>query len=342
MVFSLVRLFRGKTPKIKDDKGEVIPTSIASLEEITLGGIKQWILIRSHSVENPLLLFLHGGPGSAEMGFAHKYERKLEEHFLFVNWDQRGAGKSFSRKIPKESMNIEQFVSEAHELVLFLMDRFKKKKIVLVGHSWGSALGVLLVQRYPELFSAFVSIGQLTNLIDNEKVSLQFTLDEAKKRGNKKAVKQLLKLQPPYYNEIQQLNRQRKWMAKFGGAVHNQTSMWPIIKEMLKAPEYTLRDSLGYFQGTVFTIKSLWVEIIEKIDLVKDARKFSVPVYFIVGRYDYNTPFELAEQYFKKIHAPKKEFIWFEKSAHSPNFEEPEKFDEVMIEKVLKEVKLAN
>ncbi|MBY8993507.1 MAG: alpha/beta hydrolase, partial [Candidatus Heimdallarchaeota archaeon] len=94
--------------------------------------------------------------------------------------------------------------------------------------------------------------------------------------------------------------------------------------------------------GTVFTIKSLWVEIIEKIDLVKDARKFSVPVYFIVGRYDYNTPFELAEQYFKKIQAPKKEFIWFEKSAHSPNFEEPEKFDEVMIEKVLKEVKLAN
>ena len=135
MVFSLVRLLRGKTPKIKDDKGKVIPTSIASLERVTLGGVKQWVLIRSHNVDNPILLFLHGGPGSAEMGFAHKYERKLEEDFIFVNWDQRGAGKSFSKRIPKENMNIEQFVSDAHKLILDLMKRFKKEKIILAGHS---------------------------------------------------------------------------------------------------------------------------------------------------------------------------------------------------------------
>ena len=214
MVFSLVRLFRGKTPKIKDDKGNVIQTSVASLEQIELDGVKQWILIRSHNVDNPLLLFLHGGPGSAEMGFAHKYERKLEEHFIFVNWDQRGAGKSFSKRIPKESMNIEQFVSDAHELTLDLMKRFKKEKIILAGHSWGSVLGVLLVQRYPELFSAYVGISQVTNLTDNEKVSYQYTLYEAKKRLNKKAEKELLKLQPPYFSDIRQLNKQRKWLNK--------------------------------------------------------------------------------------------------------------------------------
>lgn len=338
MVFSLVRLFRGKTPKIKDEKGEVIPTSIASLEQITLGGLKQWILIRSHNVDNPLLLFLHGGPGSAEMCFSHKFERKLEEHYLFVNWDQRGAGKSFSKKIPKESMNIEQFISDAHELILHLMKRFKKEKIVLVGHSWGSMLSVLLLQRYPELFSAYVGIGQATNVTDNEKISHQFTLQEAKKRGNKKAVKQLLELQPPYFSDFKQLNTQRKWLNKFGGALYNQTSIWPLIKFLFRAPEYTIRDCFKFLQGTVFSLKSLWELIIQEIDLTKDALKFSVPVYFILGKYDYNTPFELVEEYFKKIQAPKKELIWFEKSAHSPNFEEPEKFDEVMIEKVLKEI----
>jgi pimeloyl-ACP methyl ester carboxylesterase len=335
----MVRLFRGKTPKIKDEKGEVIPNSIASLEQITLGEIKQWILIRSHNVDNPLLLFLHGGPGSAEMFFSHKFERKLEEHFLFVNWDQRGAGKSFSKKIPKESMNIEQFISDAHELIQHLMKRFKKEKIVLVGHSWGSMLSVLLLQRYPELFSAYVGVGQATNLTDNEKISHQFTLQEAKKRGNKKAVKQLSELQPPYFSDFKQLNTQRKWLNKFGGALYNQTSLWPLIKYLFRAPEYTLRDCIKFLQGTVFTLNSLWELIIQEIDLTKNALKFSVPVYFILGRYDYNTPFELAEEYFKKIQAPKKELIWFEKSAHSPNFEEPEKFDEVMIEKVLKEVK---
>lgn len=335
----MVRLFRGKTPEIKDDEGKVIPTSIASLEQITLGGYKQWILIRTHNVKNPLLLFLHGGPGSTEMGFAHKYEKKLEEHFIFVNWDQRGSGKSFSRKIPKDSMNIEQFVSDAHELVLHLMKRFKKDKIVLVGHSWGSMLGVLLVQRYPELFSAYVGIGQATNLTENEKVSYQFTLDEARKRGNKKAERQLLKLQPPYFDDIMQLNKQRKWMNKFGGALYNQTSIWPLLKVMFGAPEFTIRDILKFLQGTVFSNKSMWSEIIEKTDLPKDACKFSIPVYFIMGKYDYNTPYVLAEAYFKKIQAPKKEFICFEKSAHSPNYEEPEKFDEVMVEKVLKEVK---
>lgn len=334
----MVRLFKGRTPKIRNTEGKEIETSIASLEPIILGGYKQWILIRSHNVKNPLLLYLHGGPGSTEMGFAHKYEKKLEEHFIFVNWDQRGAGKSFSRKIPKESMNIEQFVSDAHELILHLMDRFKKEKIVLVGHSWGSTLGVLLVQRYPELFSAYVGIGQATNLIDNEKVSYQFTLDEAKKRGNKRAVRQLLKLKPPYFSKIMQLNKQRKWMNKFGGALYNQTTIWPLLKEMLKAPELTIRDSIRFLQGAYFSNKSMWEEIIEKIDLSKDACKFPIPVYFIMGKYDYNTPFELAEAYFKKIQAPKKEFVCFEKSAHSPNYEEPEKFDEVMIEKVLKEV----
>lgn len=339
VVFSMVRLFRGKTPKIKDDKGNVIPTSIASLERVTLGGVKQWLLIRSHNVDNPILLFLHGGPGSSEMGFAHKFERNLEKHFLIVNWDQRGTGKSFSRRIPKESMTIEQFVADAHELILNLRERFRKEKVILVGHSWGTVLGVLLAQKYPELIAAYVGIGQVVNITENERISHQFTLQQAKLENNKKAIRQLMKVEPPYTNNLRQLNIQRKWLGKYGGVLYGQKSMWPLLKIMFQAPEYTVRDVIKFLMGTMFSIISLFEKIVNEIDFLKTATKLAVPVYIISGKYDYNTPFELAEKYYQKLQAPKKEFIWFEKSAHSPNYEETEKFDEVMIEKVLKEMK---
>lgn len=333
----MVRLFKDKTPEIIDSNGKMVSTSIASLKQITLGGIKQWILIRSHNVENPLLLYLHGGPGSPEMGFAHKFDRKLERYFTIVNWDQRGGGKSFSRKIPKESMTVDQFFSDAHELIQYLLKRFNKEKIVLVGHSWGSYLGILLVQKFPELFSAYVGIGQVIKIKENERLSHQYTLDEAKKRGNKKAIKQLTKLEPPYYNNLKQLNIQRKWLNYFGGALHNQTSIWSLIKIMLRAPEYTIRDIFKFLRGSMFTLQLIWTEYIDRPDVVTIASKLQVPIYLLAGRYDYNTPFVLVEEFYKKLQAPKKELLWFEHSAHFPNFEEREKYDEIMIEKVLKE-----
>ena len=171
MVF-FFSLFYTKTPKIKDSYGNIKQDSITSLEKITLGGIKQTILIRGHDTKSPILLFLHGGPGFPEMDIAYKFQRKLEEHFIVVNWDQRGAGKSFSKKIPRESMTIEQFISDAHELIRFLRERFDKEKIYLVGHSWGTTLGLLLTQRYPELFFAYVGIGQVVNALESEQISL--------------------------------------------------------------------------------------------------------------------------------------------------------------------------
>jgi len=338
VVFSMVRLFRGKTRKIKDDKGNVIPTSIASLERVTLGGVKQWVLIRSHNVDNPILLILHGGPGQSEMVFAHKFEQNLEKHFLVVNWDQRGTGKSFSIRIPKESMTIEQFVADAHELILNLRERFRKEKVILVGHSWGAILGVLLAQKFPELISAYVGIGQAVNVTENERISHQFTLQQAKLENNKKAIRQLMKVEPPYTNNLRQLNIQRRWLGKYGGALYGQKSLRPLIKIMFQAPEYTIRDVIKLGMGGMFTLTSLWEKIVNEIDFLKTATKLAVPVYIISGKYDYNTPFELAEKYYQKLQAPKKEFIWFEKSAHSPNYEEAEKFDKVMIEKVLREV----
>ena len=332
-----LKMFYSKTPKIKDESGEVKPNSVTSLEKVLIGGIDQSVLIRGHDKGNPILLFLHGGPGSIEAPFAYKFQRDLEEHFIIVNWDQRGAGKSYSKKIPKESMTIEQFILDAHELIQLLLNRFNQKKLFLVGHSWGSILGTLVVSRYPELIQAYVGIGQVVNILENEKVSYQYTIDQAKERGNKKALKQLKKLEPypeKNTNDIKALRKQRKWLTKFGGVMHNGTSWWPYIKIALASPEYSLKDMIKVIGGLKFSIETMWAQMFE-IDFPKQIPELKVPVYVCMGRFDYNTPFELAEKYFNQLQAPKKKFIWFENSAHMLNTEEVEKFHEFLIKEVL-------
>ncbi len=319
----------GKTPKIDS------PHGIATLEKVSVGGADQWILIRGRNASSPVLLFLHGGPGSPEMPIMPQVGAALEDHFVVVHWDQRGAGKSYTRKVPEGSMNVGQFVSDAHELIEMLRKRFGVEKIYLVGHSWGSILGVLLVQKHPELFYAYVGIGQCVDLDRNESISYQFVLDEALKRDNKRAIRQLEKIGPPPYEEHKELTIQRRWLQKFGGAFVEIT--YPDLAWMaLKSKEYGPRDYVKFLQGGWFSTKIMWDEIL-KINFLEQAPRLEAPVYFFEGRHDYNTPWELVQEYYDALDAPRgKHLVWFENSAHSPNLEEPERFVEEMA-KVLKE-----
>jgi len=319
-----------KTPPIQTPQG------IASLEAVKLGGVKQWILIRGQDASNPVLLFLHGGPGSPEMPFEHYFGPRLEEHFVVVHWDQRGAGKSLHPGIPKDSMTIGQFVSDARELVELLRKRFGAEKIYLMGHSWGTIIGTSLVQRHPELFYAYIGIGQCVDLPRNESVSYQFVLAEAKQRDHQKALRQLEKIGPPPYDNLRKLGTQRKWLTRFGGGVTHEGKFGPLVKIALQAPEYTPADFAKYLYGNYFGPKNTEAEVM-KVNFLEQAPRLLVPVYFFAGRYDYNTPWELVQEYYTKLDAPQgKHLVWFENSAHSPNLEEPEKFADEMV-KVLEE-----
>lgn len=221
-----IGLLGTRTKKIKNPDGTIASESITSLEKVMLGNLNQYILIRGKNKNNPVLLFLHGGPGSAQIGFAPRYQHSLEDDFVVVNWDQRGAGKSYSENIPKDTMTLEHFISDANELVDYLCHRFGRSKIFLVGHSWGSVLGSMLVYCYPEKFEAYIGIGQVVNMNDNERLSYQYVLKEAKKSNNKRAVKSLEGIgEPPYKNEIKDLMTQRKWLGKFKGAVYEKNSL---------------------------------------------------------------------------------------------------------------------
>ena len=166
------------------------PNGIASLEKVRLGGVDQWIQIRSHDRSKPIVLFLHSGPGFPELPFSH-LNAALEKEFVIVQWDQRGAGKSYSSSVPESSMTIEQFIADTHELVQLLLQRFGRTKLILVAHSWGSIVGALTVARHSELFEAYVGISQAVNPPESERMTYRFALETAVKQGNEKAAAEI-------------------------------------------------------------------------------------------------------------------------------------------------------
>lgn len=317
----------GTTPPFTDEKGVVIPNSVASLEKIKLGGFEQSVLIRGQDKSKPIVLFLHGGPGMPMMYLAHSFQKNLENHFVLVHWDRRGAGKSYSENIPLETMTVSQMISDAKELIEILQKRFGQEKVYLVGHSWGTYLGMLLIQRYPQLFHAYIGIGQLAYLgKENAEIQDRFIRQKAVETGQKEAIEQL---------EKQGASVRENWLFQFGGEIYNATSFEPLVKAGMQSPEYTPEDIPKIAAGSRFSAENMKYDVIQgnPIDRII---KFKIPVYFFNGRHDYTTPFELSEKYFKKLKAPKKQLIWFENSAHFAFFEQPQQFTEEM-KKLVKE-----
>ena len=313
--------------------------SISIVEKINLGGIEQTVMIHGSHAYNPLLLIVHGGPGFPESYLFRTYNRILEKDFLVVYWDQRGAGLSYSPNIPPESMTLYQIVEDAHELVTILKDRYHKNKIYLMGHSWGSAVGLTLIKKYPNDFYKYVGIGQVVDMAQNEKLSYQYTLDAAIKDNNKEAITELQKIKSNYKkdipNDINALHIQRKWLDYYGGATYGERNADKIFRG-ITAEEYALYDKNKSEESQNFSMKYLWSEVM-KINFLKTATELKVPVYFFTGKHDYNAVCKLVEEYYKVLKAPYKEIVWFENSAHFIPFEEPEKFNKLIIEKLLQQ-----
>lgn len=329
------------TAAIRDAAGKPVPESIAVLEKLTIGGTKQSVLIRGRSSTNPVLLFLHGGPGTSELGILRVHNLPaLESHFTVVVWDQRGAGKSYAALVPESRMTIEQFISDTRELSVLLCERFQQPKIYLARHSWGSVLGALTVQRYPELYCAFVGIGQAVNMREGERISYQWTLAQAERAQDAKSVARLKQIgAPPYLGELRpKLTTQRRILAKYGGEVHGNPrgGMTTLLSCLLKTSEYSWQDRINVFRGVFAGMRCMWPQILS-IDLTQQVPELRVPVYFLEGRHDYEAPATLAESYFQRLRAPQKALVWFEDSAHFVNSEQADAFNRFFIERLLPE-----
>lgn len=240
-------------------------------------------------------------------------------------------------------MTIDRMVQDAGEVIQFLLEKFDKPKLFIVGHSWGSMLGILTVQQYPEYIYAYVGSGQDICPARGEKISYAFTLQKAEEKGDAQAIKELKQISSSFEylnitdnpNWYEDLMTERKWLVKFGGeAVYRDSINSIYVIPALLPSEYTLVDFVHFGQGSQFSLKALWPQVMEE-NLLESARTLEVPVFFFQGRYDYNTPSEIVREYYDKLEAPSKELIWFENSGHHAMYEEPELFDRLLIEKLL-------
>jgi pimeloyl-ACP methyl ester carboxylesterase len=325
------------TAPIVDEHGHVLTGSVATLEQISLGGVSQWILIRGNNVEKPLLLKLHGGPGQAEMATV-RFNRLLEKDFIVVEWDQRGAGKSAQAIDPERAMNIAQLVEDTHDLTELLLKRFHQKNLILVGSSWGSVIGIETVKKYPRLYHAFVSTGQIANFTEGMNVGYRFLMAEAKARNDMKALDELTRIgPPPYLGDEGEAKREvyGKWLEAYGGLWHS-AEKFDRVGWMTSSVEYAWPEKLHYTSAAKKSFNLLLPQL-AVVDLNSTAPKVEVPIYFAVGRYDHMAPFEVSQAYFSMLAAPKKEWVWFEGSAHFPQWEEMEKFHDLLVNKVVPE-----
>jgi pimeloyl-ACP methyl ester carboxylesterase len=300
------------------------PSPIAETIRLDLGGFSQWVMVRGASVENPVLIILHGGPGMPETALLRHFNAPLENIFTVVYWEQRGAGYSFDKSIPPTSMTIDRFVADLDALVDAMCRRFGKDKVVLLGHSWGSALGTLYAARHPQKVAAYVGVGQIGNLQASEEASYAFVLAEARRRDNGKALAALTALGPPPYDQ-QRLIVQRRWLSRFAGTFGTlplHKALWILLTTRGPSP-------FKVFGGMMFSLRTMWSEL-SKLNLEVAAPELRMPVWFFLGRNDHQVDATVAAVYFDKLIAPSKKLVWFEHSGHFVPFEEPEAFNRAM------------
>lgn len=323
------------TPPITNAQGQTVPGSIATLEKVPLGDSEQWVSMRGRDANNPVLLFLAGGPGGSQLTTARHELAGLEEHFVVVNWEQPGAGKSF-HAVERSTLTPERYVTDGLALVRHLQARFGVDKIYVLGESWGSALGVMMVQREPELFHAFIGTAQMVAFLETDLICYDFAIDWAEQQGNSEKAAQLREQgPPPYYGDgvaWKQVNYLRDTYAYMNGNPAINTDF--NTPRDLGSPEYGLLDIVNWARGPLDTLGIVYQQLWE-VDFRNDAPQLAVPVYFLLGRHDVNAPSALVEEYYDLLDAPHKEIVWFERSGHSPWVSESEKFVGVMVDAVL-------
>jgi len=308
------------TPAISDDPKSP-GAAIASLEQVDLGSSKQWILVRGKNVHAPIILFLHGGPGMPMMFLAHVFQAPLESHFLTVQWDRRGAGKSYSLNTDVSKMRLSQEIADTVSLIEKLRNRFGARKVILVGHSYGTTLGVLVAARRPDLIQAYVGVGQEACDHKTQKTLQDSWLaQEALRAHDTETFRQVTSGRPYDWESA---------LFKYGGEILNKTSFLYLVEIGLRAPEYSLLDGFDVKAGVNFTHANMKNDVYGGA-LMDAVPTLAVPTYFLEGRRDYTSPFACAVRYLDRLKAPHKELIWFDHSAHFPFLEESERFATVL------------
>ena len=324
------------TEAITGADGKPLPGSIAELASVPIGGHDQSIMLRGHSVEAPVLLFLEGGPGGTALGSMRYSGGGLEEHFVVATWDQRGTGKSASALEPVATLTVDQAISDTIEVSEYLRTRFGETRIYLVGSSWGTILGVLTAQQRPDLFRAYVGTGQMVDPPETDKLMYAESLAYAARVRDSGFAEQLQAIGPPPYTNMLNypvaLSSNPDWDNYTPATDHDNRSNYPAS---LFVPEYTLTEQVRSMAAMMDTFALMYPQL-QEVDFRRDAPRLDVPVYLVEAAHEAPGRAVLANQWYTALSAPSKHLVTFENSGHNPNLDEPARFATFMADVVLR------
>jgi proline iminopeptidase len=306
------------------------PVRIRRSEYLAVDGAKLFVLTRGTDRRAPVLLWLHGGPGGPERPLFRYFNGDLENHFVVAYWDQRGAGRSFDPKADPHLLTISRHLADLDAVVEHLRQILGQDKIVLVGHSWGSALGLLYVQRHPEKVSAFIGVAPLVSLLKAQQAQYDFVSTEAASRKDEATLARLREIGPPPHETFDQQVAMEDLADRYGGVFHKKPCKICVIIRGMLASLVTPWEFIAIHRGIHASLGAMTPELLN-LDLERSVPSVGVPVFFFLGRYDRHVDSTIAAGYFETLHAPGKQLIWFEDSAHNMPFEEPEWFNEMVV-----------
>lgn len=326
----LTWILRPFTTKIKhDSKG------IGEKVFLTVGGVKQGMIIRGNNIENPVLLFLSGGPGIPEYFLDVQYPTCLEDEFTVCFLDWRGTGLSYGEAVPPESMTHAQFLADTFEVTEYLCERFRTDQIYLAAHSFGTSIGIQAVAERPELYKGYIAVSQIADQSRSEQLAYEHMLSLCEQKGNRSLLKQLKKHPFDTENYFTSGTRDRAMHTLSVGTTRPMKSVITgIFFPSLRMTNYTVKERINIWRGKSFANRTM--QNVFSFSAFETVKSVDVPVWFLAGKYDETCCYELQKEYFDFLQAPEKYFFTFENSAHSPLFEEPGQTGEII--KLIKEI----
>jgi pimeloyl-ACP methyl ester carboxylesterase len=330
--------YAGARPMVAEQQKLVAPNAIEVSEAVTLGGLKQWITIRGADKANPVLIYVHGGPGAAEMGRSWPYQRGLEDFFTVVQWDQRGTGKTLrygGEDANRAGLTRQRMADDLVELIGLVRQRVGADRVVLLGHSWGNVIGLDAAQRKPGWISAYIGLGPLMGMRANEVALYAAVQAEARKRNDTAALAELQAIAPyPGDGDLSfdKVNVTRKWVMAYGGLAAYRPDADFYFRAARLSPDYELEDRLAVNRGGQLSVPALLPDLL-RVDHTR-IKAVSFPIFMFLGRHDLTTPSSVIEPWLKQLKAPVKKIVWFEHSAHLAPHEEPGKFLVALVEQV--------
>ena len=329
------------------------PKGIEELKPVKIGGVDQWLHIRGRNRHNPVLLYIHGGPGSSMLGYMDAIQRPWEDYFTVVQWDQRQTGKSYyPADDEKNPLTVNQFIEDTEEVIQYLRNYFKKEKLFILGHSWGSVLGMHMVKRHPDWLHAYIGVGQMVGGLDNDRANYARLMHHAKNNNEHELVSKLEQITP--FLEAEYPDREKSYtenclfvrneLSRLAGEALMHHTYLEDVEAMVSldrtiSPHLTLTDISNSIVGDEIAVfrppYALTTDFLD-VDLPNDIGNiFEVPIFFFSGAHDWHTPVSLSDKWFDQINSTYKELIHFEESCHFVVNEEPGRFLTALVTKVL-------